>query len=94
VPEAGFSSQKTPLKGVAQVHDRCLRFDGKGIQMMNISMKSLLEAGVHFGHQTRLWNPKMAKYIYGSRNNIHIIDLSASARSLLLRGVIMPWIAI
>ena len=39
------------------------------------SMKQLLEAGVHFGHQTRRWNPKMRKYIYGERNGIHIIDL-------------------
>lgn len=39
------------------------------------SMKQLLEAGVHFGHQTRRWNPKMKKYIYGERNGIHIIDL-------------------
>ena len=38
-------------------------------------MKQLLEAGVHFGHQTRRWNPKMAPYIYGERNGIHIIDL-------------------
>ena len=50
--------------------------------MTNISMKSLLEAGVHFGHQTRAWNPKMAKYIYGSRNNIHIIDLSKTVKEL------------
>jgi len=41
----------------------------------NISMKELLEAGVHFGHQTRRWNPKMKPYIFGSRNGIHIIDL-------------------
>ncbi len=40
-----------------------------------ISMKQLLEAGVHFGHQTSKWNPKMKKYIYGARNGIHIIDL-------------------
>ena len=39
------------------------------------SMKQLLEAGVHFGHQTRRWNPKMKKYIYGERNGIHIINL-------------------
>ena len=39
------------------------------------SMKQLLEAGVHFGHQTSRWNPKMKKYIYGARNNIHIVDL-------------------
>jgi len=38
-------------------------------------MKQLLEAGVHFGHQTRRWNPKMKPYIYGARNGIHIIDL-------------------
>jgi small subunit ribosomal protein S2 len=42
----------------------------------NVSMRQLLEAGVHFGHQTHRWNPKMAPYIYGSRNNIHIIDLT------------------
>ncbi len=42
-------------------------------------MKALLEAGVHFGHQTRRWNPKMAKYIYTSRNGIHIIDLQKSS---------------
>jgi small subunit ribosomal protein S2 len=40
------------------------------------SMRQLLEAGVHFGHQTHRWNPKMAPFIYGSRNNIHIIDLT------------------
>jgi small subunit ribosomal protein S2 len=44
-----------------------------------IPMKSLLEAGVHFGHQTRRWNPKMAKYIYTSRNGIHIIDLQKTS---------------
>lgn len=42
------------------------------------SMRQLLEAGAHFGHQTSRWNPKMDRYIYGSRNNIHIIDLSQS----------------
>ena len=41
-------------------------------------MKQLLEAGVHFGHQTRRWNPKMAEYIYTERNGIHIIDLQKS----------------
>src|SRR5579862_5027822 len=40
-----------------------------------ISMKQLLEAGVHFGHQTRRWNPKMARYIFTERNGIYIIDL-------------------
>ena len=42
----------------------------------DISMRQLLEAGVHFGHQTHRWNPKMGPFIYGSRNNIHIIDLT------------------
>ncbi|MBR0132614.1 MAG: 30S ribosomal protein S2 [Lachnospiraceae bacterium] len=46
--------------------------------MSVISMKQLLEAGVHFGHQTRRWNPKMAPYIYTERNGIHIIDLQKS----------------
>ena len=46
--------------------------------MSVISMKQLLEAGVHFGHQTRRWNPKMAPYIYTERNGIHIIDLQQS----------------
>ena len=46
--------------------------------MSVISMKQLLEAGVHFGHQTRRWNPKMAEYIYTERNGIHIIDLQKS----------------
>ena len=43
--------------------------------MTDVTMKQLLEAGVHFGHQTRRWNPKMSPYIYGERNGIHIIDL-------------------
>ncbi|MBM3459167.1 MAG: 30S ribosomal protein S2, partial [Armatimonadetes bacterium] len=43
--------------------------------MANVSMRELLEAGVHFGHQTRRWNPKMRRYIYGSRNGIYILDL-------------------
>jgi small subunit ribosomal protein S2 len=43
--------------------------------MVDVSMRQMLEAGVHFGHQTRYWNPKMAPYIFGQRNNIHIINL-------------------
>jgi len=42
---------------------------------MNVNMRDLLEAGAHFGHRTRYWNPKMAEYIFGSRNKIHIINL-------------------
>jgi len=43
-------------------------------------MKQLLEAGVHFGHQTRRWNPKMAKYIFTERNGIHVIDLQQTVK--------------
>ena len=43
--------------------------------MTGVSMRQMLEAGVHFGHQTRFWNPKMAPYIFGERNRIHIINL-------------------
>jgi len=43
--------------------------------MTDVSMRQMLEAGVHFGHQTRYWNPKMSPYIFGARNNIHIINL-------------------
>ena len=48
--------------------------------MAVISMKQLLEAGVHFGHQTRRWNPKMAQYIFTERNGIYIIDLQKTVR--------------
>lgn len=50
--------------------------------MSVVSMKQLLEAGVHFGHQTRRWNPKMAKYIFTERNGIYIIDLQKTVRKL------------
>ncbi len=48
--------------------------------MSHISMKSLLEAGVHFGHQTKRWNPKMSKYVFGKRNGIYIIDLQKTVQ--------------
>ncbi len=51
--------------------DICKRY----IIMPNVSMRDMLQAGVHFGHQKRYWNPKMAKYIFGARNNIHILNL-------------------
>lgn len=50
--------------------------------MAVVSMKQLLEAGVHFGHQTRRWNPKMAEYIFTERNGIYIIDLQKSVKKL------------
>ena len=48
----------------------------------DFSMRQLLEAGVHFGHQTHRWNPKMKPYIFGDRNNIHIIDLAQTVPAL------------
>ena len=46
--------------------------------MSNVTMREMLEAGVHFGHQARFWNPKMAPYLFGQRNKIHIINLEKS----------------
>ncbi len=48
--------------------------------MASVTMKELLEAGVHFGHQVRRWNPKMKEYIFGERNGINIIDLQKTQR--------------
>jgi small subunit ribosomal protein S2 len=50
--------------------------------MANVSMRDLLKAGAHFGHQTRYWNPKMAPFIFGARNKIHIIDLELTVPAL------------
>ena len=50
--------------------------------MSVVSMKSLLEAGVHFGHQTRRWNPKMSKFIFTERNGIYIIDLQKTVKQI------------
>jgi small subunit ribosomal protein S2 len=52
----------------------------RGDVMSTVTMKQLLEAGVHFGHQTKRWNPKMKDYIFGSRNGIYIIDLQKTVR--------------
>ena len=61
--------------------------------MAVISMKQLLEAGVHFGHQTRRWNPKMAKYIFTERNGIHVIDLHKSLKKIEEAYAVMREIA-
>ena len=50
--------------------------------MAQVSMRDLLKAGVHFGHQTRYWNPKMGKYIFGARNKIHIINLEQTVPAM------------
>ncbi|MFM8528408.1 MAG: 30S ribosomal protein S2, partial [Ilumatobacteraceae bacterium] len=47
----------------------------RNITMAIVTMRQMLEAGVHFGHQTRRWNPKMRRFIFGERNDIYIIDL-------------------
>ena len=52
----------------------------KEVKLPSITIKELLEAGVHFGHQTKRWNPKMKDYIYGERNGIHIIDLQKTLK--------------
>src|SRR3954447_26007093 len=52
------------------------------MSLPDYSMRQLLEAGVHFGHQSHRWNPKMAEYIFGARNNIHILDLAQSVPML------------
>ena len=54
--------------------------------MPTFTMRQLLEAGVHFGHHTRRWNPKMGPYIFGVRNGVHIIDLGQSV-PLLQQGI-------
>ena len=61
--------------------------------MADVSMRRMLEAGVHFGHQTRFWNPQMAPYIFGERNKIHIINLEQTVPLLqqalaFVRGVV------
>lgn len=50
--------------------------------MAQVNMRDLLKAGVHFGHQTRYWNPKMSQYIFGARNKIHIINLEHTVPAL------------
>lgn len=50
--------------------------------MTKVSMRDLLKAGAHFGHQTRYWNPKMGQYIFGARNKIHIINLDQTLPAL------------
>ena len=58
--------------------------------MAVITMKQLLETGVHFGHQTKRWNPKMKKYIYGERNGIHIVNLEQTVE--LIENDVYPFV--
>lgn len=64
-----------------------------GISLSVISMKALLESGVHFGHQTRRWNPRMAQFIFTARNGIHIIDLQKTMQRLKIAYAAMKEIA-
>ena len=74
-----MKSDRCPCSGLSDELDSDGRLKPNGGKKMSvISMKQLLEAGVHFGHQTRRWNPKMAPYIYTERNGIYIIDLQKS----------------
>src|SRR5690606_21996859 len=74
---------RTPCVG-AHVPRRPNRKNGAhgAMALPDFTMRQLLEAGVHFGHQTHRWNPKMASYIFGVRNNIHIIDLAQTVPML------------
>ena len=56
--------------------------------MPSVSMRQMLEAGVHFGHQTRFWNPKMEPFIFGERNKIHIINLEKTQPLFAERGAV------
>jgi small subunit ribosomal protein S2 len=85
----GFLPGASGLPGVtdaARAEDQTVARGPRGVpakkeeEMPIITMKELLEAGVHFGHQTRRWNPKMKPYIFGARNGIHIIDLQKTVK--------------
>jgi small subunit ribosomal protein S2 len=67
------------MQGMTQAEEATRQ---EGTTMAAVSMKNLLEAGVHFGHQTRRWNPKMKPYIFTERNGIYIIDLQRSLREI------------
>ena len=73
-----------PYEGLIQAPAGGFRIDtgclNQGDALANITMKELLEAGVHFGHQTKRWNPKMKEYIFGERNGIYIIDLQKTLK--------------
>ncbi len=73
-----FKTVTGPFYGLRQVGQR----KNQEEEMAVVTMKELLEAGVHFGHQVKRWNPKMKKYIFGERNSIHIIDLQKTVKAV------------
>src|SRR3954454_16514695 len=66
------------VSGAGELHCNAI----KGVDVAHVGIKELLEAGVHFGHQTRRWNPKMRRFIFGERGGIHIIDLQQTEKLL------------
>jgi small subunit ribosomal protein S2 len=75
----GAGSSPVPDDDMAIAEDRT---DRRSLTVPSVSMRQLLEAGVHFGHQTRRWNPKMRPFIFAERNGIHIIDLAQTVQRL------------
>src|SRR5687768_4188094 len=80
-PHAGLT-YGPPVPALRAGRDRRRRTTNQE-DIMNVSLRDLLQAGVHFGHQTRRWNPKMRPFIYGAKNGVHIIDLQRTARGLV-----------
>ena len=78
----GYTETGAFLKKVVSVPTQWKKKTERRKTMSVISMKQLLEAGVHFGHQTRRWNPKMAPYIFTERNGIYIIDLQKTVKKI------------
>lgn len=78
----GRTFRVTELAGKAAAKGPQKSFPVKEKIMAVVTMKSLLESGVHFGHQVKRWDPRMAKYIFGSRNGIHIIDLQKTIAAI------------
>jgi small subunit ribosomal protein S2 len=84
LPISGETIANRPHRGVARPLDAAaicgpdFRPNLETVLSMSVTMREMLEAGVHFGHQTRFWNPKMAPFIFGHRNKIHIINLEKS----------------
>jgi small subunit ribosomal protein S2 len=70
---------KKSISGMIGVVEKTINFY-LGVRMSHVTVKELLQAGVHFGHQTRRWNPKMKRYIFGARNGIYIVDLQQTVK--------------
>ena len=75
------SGSRVPATTGSQAREAAVT-NPRGESEMSVTMRQMLEAGVHFGHQTRYWNPKMAPYIFGHRNKIHIINLEKTLAHL------------